>query len=105
MPYLNANGWIFVLRGIAAVFFGVIALSSPGEGLVSLARLFGGYAIVDGALNGIGAFRSRPRQRDAADPQAEAWWSMLVEGVVSLVFGIVIAATAHRLTPLAFFFL
>ena len=45
---LAENWWLLLLRGLAAIAFGVIAFMWPGITLVALTYLFGIYAIVDG---------------------------------------------------------
>jgi uncharacterized membrane protein HdeD (DUF308 family) len=42
--------WTVVLRGIAAITFGILSLLEPQRSFESLAVLFGGFAIVDGVL-------------------------------------------------------
>src|SRR5579883_3499254 len=54
VSFLNALGvrwWAQVLRGIAAIAFGVLAIAMPRDSLVVLVYLFGVYAIVDGVFN------------------------------------------------------
>jgi uncharacterized membrane protein HdeD (DUF308 family) len=61
LPRLLArNWWLFLLRGIAAVAFGMLSLVWPGISLYVLTVLFGAYALVDGvfalaaAISGMG---------------------------------------------------
>lgn len=51
--------WAFALRGLAAVIFGVLALIWPGVTLAVLVLLWGSYALVEGVLSLIAAFRLR----------------------------------------------
>lgn len=44
------NWWHILLRGILAIVFGVMAFAMPGLTLLTLALLYGVYALVDGAL-------------------------------------------------------
>lgn len=51
LPQLLArNWWLFLLRGVAALIFGVLSLVWPGISLATLILLFGAYALVDGAF-------------------------------------------------------
>src|SRR5262249_58569749 len=75
------NWWLLLLRGLAAIAFGVIAFFWPGITLVALTYLFGIYAIVDGLAAIWGAF-NLPGE---AGPR---WWLGL-SGVVSILAGIV----------------
>ncbi len=72
--------WLFALRGIAAIIFGVLALIVPGVTLVVLVALFGAYALIDGVLATIAAFR----QRD----ENNRWWVLLLEGLAGIVIGV-----------------
>ena len=40
--------WVYAVRGVAAVLFGILALVWPGPTLAVLVLLFGAYALVDG---------------------------------------------------------
>jgi uncharacterized membrane protein HdeD (DUF308 family) len=72
---------LLLLRGLAAIAFGVIAFLWPAITLVSLIYLFGIYAIVDGVLAIWAAFNT-PGQ------PGPRWWLGL-SGVVSIIAGIV----------------
>ena len=72
-------GWI-VVRGIAAVIFGVLALVLPGITLAALVLLWGAYALADGILALIAAFRIRDR--------GKPFWALLVVGILGIAAGI-----------------
>jgi uncharacterized membrane protein HdeD (DUF308 family) len=70
---------LLMLRGVAAIIFGAIALSRPGLTLLSLVLLFGTYAIADGIFAIAAAFVEKGiRHR---------WWMGLV-GAISVIVGI-----------------
>ena len=74
------NWWMFAVRGVAAVIFGVLALIWPGQTLQALVLVFGAYALVDGIFAifaGIASYRYFDR-----------WWAVLLEGVVGVVIGL-----------------
>ena len=48
---LAENWWLILLRGIAAVLFGLLAFVWPGITLLSLTFLWGAYALVDGVVS------------------------------------------------------
>jgi uncharacterized membrane protein HdeD (DUF308 family) len=74
------NWWLLLLRGLAAIAFGVIAFLWPAITLAALTDLFGIYAIVDGLVSIWAAFNLRG--------QVGLWWLGL-SGVVSILAGIV----------------
>jgi uncharacterized membrane protein HdeD (DUF308 family) len=52
-PLLRAlaeNWWVLLLRGMAAIAFGVLALAWPGVTILTLIWLWGIYALFDGVL-------------------------------------------------------
>jgi uncharacterized membrane protein HdeD (DUF308 family) len=75
---LVRNWWAVLLRGIAAVLFGLIAFLWPGATGIALVILFGAYAFVDGIFALVSAIR-------AAEGH-ERWIPFLIEGIVGLVF-------------------
>jgi uncharacterized membrane protein HdeD (DUF308 family) len=77
---LARNWWALLLRGIAAVIFGLVAFLWPGATGVALVLLFGAYAFVDGVFALISAIR--------AAESHERWIAFAVEGII----GIIIAA-------------
>jgi uncharacterized membrane protein HdeD (DUF308 family) len=78
---LAVSWWAIVLRGAAAILFGLFALIFPPAVVTALVLLFGAYAILDGALNLAAAMRA---------PQGGRRWGWLAfEGSVSLVIGLI----------------
>ncbi len=77
---LGHNWWALVIRGIAAVIFGVLALVWPGITLGVLVLFFGAYVLVDGIFAVIGALMRRAGH--------DRWWLMFVEGIVGIIAGI-----------------
>jgi uncharacterized membrane protein HdeD (DUF308 family) len=76
---LAERWWTLVLRGVAAVIFGVLTFIAPGASLFALVALFGAYAIVNGVLDLVLAARGRA---------GEGRWGWLVfEGILSIVAG------------------
>lgn len=74
------NWWVPLLRGIAAVIFGLMALFWPGLTVYFLLIVFGAYAIFDGIMATIVAF-----QRKSED---DRWWSWALDGFLSIVIGL-----------------
>src|SRR5437667_3105272 len=72
--------WLFLLRGVAAIAFGVLALLWPGATLVVLMAFIAAYALVDGIVALAYALQLRP--------VFDRWWVLLVQGLISGVFGV-----------------
>lgn len=75
---LANNWWTLVLRGIAAIIFGILAYLWPGITFTVLVLFFGAYALWDGVFALIGAFRT----------QGERRWSLVLEGLVGIAAGL-----------------
>lgn len=81
-PILSAladNWWLLLLRGIAGIVFGVLALIWPGMTLLLLVVFYGAWALVDGAL----ALYMAVTGRGGPVP---TWW-LVVVGLAGLVAG------------------
>jgi len=97
MPMMSP-WWTFVVRGGAAILFGILIFAMPKMALVTLVLLFGAYAIVAGALDvaaGLQPTEGRSRSRR---------WALLLEGIISISAGI-IAFVVPRITALWLLFL
>jgi uncharacterized membrane protein HdeD (DUF308 family) len=80
-PQLVArNWWLFLLRGLAAITFGVVSLIWPGISLVTLILLFGAYALVDGVFALAAAIVGRGN--------AELRWWLVLVGLLGVGIGI-----------------
>lgn len=73
--------WALVIRGLAAIAFGVVALVRPGAGLLALVVLWGAYAIVDGVFSIVLAIRGAKI--------VPGWGWLLAEGIVGVAAGVV----------------
>jgi uncharacterized membrane protein HdeD (DUF308 family) len=76
---LKRHWWVPVLRGIAAIVFGVIAFVYPGLTVAVLVLLFGAWVLVDGVFRIVGAIGHR-----ASDPD---WGWQLVIGILGIIIG------------------
>jgi uncharacterized membrane protein HdeD (DUF308 family) len=93
---ISAKWWSFVVRGLLAIIFGILALIMPGPTLLALVLLFGIYSVADGIFNIMGAF--------TVEREQTRWWVLLIEGIVSIAAG-VIAFVLPGLTALALLYL
>jgi uncharacterized membrane protein HdeD (DUF308 family) len=81
MTTLARNWWAFVVRGIVAIAFGLIAWFWPNLALNTLIWIFAIFAFATGILAMVAAVRAIAAQ--------ERWMSLAVEGVVGVGAGIV----------------
>lgn len=77
MELLARYWWVLVVRGVAAVLFGLVALIWPDITLWVLVLLFGAYALVDGVF-ALGAAVAR---RDV--PTGQRVW-LVIEGIAGI---------------------
>lgn len=77
----TGSWWAMVLRGIAAIAFGILAFVWPGITLAALIFLWGAYALVDGAFSIAAGIKSHGEYK--------RWWLLLLEGILGIAAGIV----------------
>ncbi len=80
---LHRSWWLLLLRGVAAVAFGVLTFIWPQISLLTLIMVYGIYAFVDGVLALVAAIRG--------GGMVPRWWLALA-GVVSILTAIVVFA-------------
>jgi uncharacterized membrane protein HdeD (DUF308 family) len=76
---LAKNWWMLLLRGIAAIIFGVLALTWPGMTLLTLIMFYGVFALVDGVFAIIAAI--------AGGAPTPRWW-LAVVGLLGIATGL-----------------
>ena len=92
---LSRAWWTLLLRGLAAIVFGVLILRQPGISLASLVLFFGVYSIVTGVLGFFSGLFGKP--------DAENRWLMVGGALVSVGIGL-LTLYAPGLTALALLF-
>lgn len=80
MLALARNWWVPMIRGVAAIAFGVLAIVWPGLALVTMVALFGTFALVDGIVALAGLFSTQTR--------ATPWFLQLLVGLTGLGAGV-----------------
>ena len=80
LPVASGHWWAQVLRGIAALLFGLAALLWLGMTLLVLLVVFAVYALVDGLLANVAGIRGSGVRR----------WLLLAEGALGLLAGLVV---------------
>lgn len=77
--FLARNWWLLLVRGIAAILFGVAAFAWPGLTAAVLVLLFGAYVLVDGIFGIVDSIRYRDR--------LDRWWLWLLDGLLGVGVG------------------
>ncbi len=72
--------WTFILRGLVAIAFGLLALLLPPLAVLTLVALFGFWALLEGMTSFLAGLRMRARSKN--------WWLEVLEGVVSIAAGV-----------------
>jgi uncharacterized membrane protein HdeD (DUF308 family) len=83
-PMLHAlakSWWLVLLRGIAAILFGLLAIAWPGLTLVTLVLLYGAYALIDAVFALAVAFSGEAKP-------TPTWWSIVI-GLLGVAAGAV----------------
>jgi uncharacterized membrane protein HdeD (DUF308 family) len=81
LAHLARNWWVFVLRGVVAILFGVLAFIRPGITIEVLVLLFAFWALFDGIF----ALISSVGAAEAHEP----WWPLVLIGLLGIAAGIV----------------
>src|SRR5881394_4525930 len=89
---LKRHWWVPVLRGVAAIIFGVIAFTHPVMAAATLVLFFGAWVLVDGVFRVVGAIGHR-----GSDPD---WGFNLIIGILGIIIGF-LTFHAPRITVLA----
>ena len=78
---LAKNWWAFVVRGIFAILFGILAYAWPGITLATLIIFFGAYVLIDGILLVIKTIGNWGERDDR--------WLLLLEGLLGIGIGVI----------------
>lgn len=78
---LTKHWWLLLLRGVAAIAFGILAFIWPGVTLFTLVILYGLFALIDGILALVAAFASRSQT-------VPRWWLVLT-GILDIAAGLI----------------
>jgi uncharacterized membrane protein HdeD (DUF308 family) len=72
--------WVFLLRGVLAILFGIICFAMPGMALTVLVALFAAFVLVDGVFTIVAAIKHRA--------EVKHWWAYLLEGLLGVGIGV-----------------
>jgi uncharacterized membrane protein HdeD (DUF308 family) len=80
LAQLARNWWVFVVRGVVAILFGMLAFLRPGITLEVLVLLFAFWALFDGVfvlISSVGAAEAH-----------EPWWPLVLIGLLGIAAGV-----------------
>jgi uncharacterized membrane protein HdeD (DUF308 family) len=95
LEMLSRYWWAFVVRGIFAILFGILAYAWPGITLATLIIFFGAYVLIDGILLVIKTIGKWGERDDR--------WLLLLGGLLGIGIG-VITLVAPGITAVALIF-
>lgn len=88
---LKRHWWVPVIRGIAAIIFGVIAFTHPVMAIKTLVLFFGAWVLIDGIFRVVSSIGHR------ADP--DRGWNLVI-GIIGIIVGL-LTFHAPQVTALA----
>jgi uncharacterized membrane protein HdeD (DUF308 family) len=81
LQFLARYWWVVLMRGVAAILFGVLAFVWPGLTIAALVLLFGAFALVDGVFSLLAAIGGRGER--------DGFWLGLLHGLIGIGIGVV----------------
>lgn len=81
LSLIARDWWVFLVRGIAAIVFGLMALVWPAATLLVLVIMFGAYVLVDGVTLLVALIRGDALARRHA-------WAVGIMGTLGIVAGV-----------------
>jgi uncharacterized membrane protein HdeD (DUF308 family) len=80
VPIPSARWWVFLLKGIAAILFGILLLTAPAATIVAITVFLGFYWLFTGVLELVRMFVDR----------SVPWIGSLLIGILGIVAGILV---------------
>ena len=77
---LKRHWWVPVIRGTAAIIFGIIAFTHPVMAAATLVLFFGAWVLIDGIFRVVGAIGHRASDKE--------WGSDLIMGILGIIIGL-----------------
>ena len=80
LDFTAKNWWVYVVRGVLALIFGLYAWFMPGLAMSFLLMFFGIFVLMEGIFAIIGSIAGRK--------DSDTWWFGLFEGIAGLIIGL-----------------
>ena len=80
LELFSRNWWVYVVRGVLALIFGMYAWFMPGVAMRVLLMFFGIFVLIEGIFAIAGSIAGRK--------YSELWWIVLLEGIAGLALGL-----------------
>jgi uncharacterized membrane protein HdeD (DUF308 family) len=81
LDFCASNWWLFLLRGIIAIIFGLLAIFMPGVTLASLVLVWAAFAFADGVVSLFALATGRT--------ESEHKWLIALQGVLGIAVGVI----------------
>lgn len=78
---ITRNWWMFALRGLVTIIFGIVALIWYEQVFQTLVLVFGAFALMNGIMTVFTGLSSAPF--------FARWWALLLEGAAGVAIGLV----------------
>lgn len=72
------NWWVYLVGGIAAIIFAILAFTKPGAAALVLGMFFAAFILADGIFSLFGAIANRGH---------DGWWLGLLYGALAIIIG------------------
>lgn len=83
---LSRGWWLFVLRGVLGILFGILVFLFPGAGLAFILAFLAAWVLFDGVASLVQAFRGGP---DPTGRHRSRTW-LVIDGVISILLALMI---------------
>jgi uncharacterized membrane protein HdeD (DUF308 family) len=81
LEMISRRWWVMMLRGVAAIILGFLAMAMPEITLLWLVALFAVFSIIDGVFGLVLGFRG--------ESDGTVWWTMVILGALAIAAGII----------------
>lgn len=92
---ISKNWWLFLVRGLVAVVFGMAALFWPTQTWLALVVMFGAFVLLDGIITTVAGIEFRLH--------FDRWWAVVLEGVLGIVIGLMTLISPNPISHVLFY--